>query len=177
MEPITFKMEPLKDYEGIYTINRQGVIKNKHGHIMSHFPHSKGYVCVSLTKNKKQKTFKIHRLLAIQFLNNPNNYDQIDHIDRNRSNNSLDNLRWCNNQQNSCNRGISWSNKSGVKNIYYEQSRNKWVFKIKIDGKTIKKRFNDRTGAIIYKENFSISQYHASRTHFYSSNMNTIIMK
>ena len=57
-------------------------------------PDTRGYNCVSLTKNKKKSTILVHRLLAIAFIPNPDNLPTVDHIDQNRSNNDLSNLRW-----------------------------------------------------------------------------------
>lgn len=58
---------------------------------------NKGYKYVTLDKNKK---FLIHRLLAIAFIPNLENKPNINHIDGNRLNNSLDNLEWCTQQEN-----------------------------------------------------------------------------
>jgi hypothetical protein len=63
-----------------------------------------GYEKIGLRKDGIVKYFLIHRLLAINFIPNPNNYNEIDHIDRNKSNNSLENLRWVSHQTNMRNR-------------------------------------------------------------------------
>jgi hypothetical protein len=42
----------------------------------------------------------VHRLIAEEFIPNPNNYPQVNHIDKDRINNMIDNLEWCNPQQN-----------------------------------------------------------------------------
>ena len=48
----------------------------------------------------KRKTYKVHRLIAMAFKENPNNYEFVDHIDRNKYNNSASNLRWVDRQIN-----------------------------------------------------------------------------
>ena len=53
-----------------------------------------GYLFVYLWKDKKKKACKVHRIVAFAFIPNPNNYDTIDHIDRNVKNNCVENLRW-----------------------------------------------------------------------------------
>lgn len=59
-----------------------------------------GYKYVSLKTNGKMKHISIHRLLAIIFIPNPQNYPIINHKDGNKDNNSLDNLEWCTYKQN-----------------------------------------------------------------------------
>lgn len=54
-----------------------------------------GYYFVVLYKNKVKRSFRIHRLVAQMFLNNPNHYEQINHKDENKLNNCVDNLEWC----------------------------------------------------------------------------------
>ena len=54
-----------------------------------------GYKHVSLVNNKARKTTKIHRLVALYFINNPNNYNVVNHIDGNKHNNNVENLEWC----------------------------------------------------------------------------------
>lgn len=56
---------------------------------------ARGYLRLCLYKNKKQYKKVVHRLVAEAFIPNPNNYPTVDHIDRNRQNNKVTNLRWC----------------------------------------------------------------------------------
>ena len=101
--------EPLKDYEGYYEINKDGEIKSlprstTGGGLIAKTINKNGYYYVNLCKNGIQKTFTLHRLLALQYIENSNKYPVVDHIDRIRTNNSLDNLRWVDYQINSQNR-------------------------------------------------------------------------
>ena len=52
-----------------------------------------GYFCVNLCKNSKQKMYKIHRLVALNFIANPENKETVDHIDGVKTNNNIANLR------------------------------------------------------------------------------------
>lgn len=77
-----------------YEVSNYGNVKNRNtGRILT--PNFDGYYYnVNLSKDGKQKTIRIHRLVAIAFLDNPLNYKCIDHIDLNKLNNRVDNLRW-----------------------------------------------------------------------------------
>jgi len=63
-----------------------------------------GYYRITLCNKTIHKTGKIHRLVAIAFIPNPDNLPEIDHIDMNRENNNLCNLRWVTSQQQQLNR-------------------------------------------------------------------------
>lgn len=83
-------------YEGLYRISKSGEALNAktgcilHGNVNSH-----GYRVISLTKHGKKKDVKLHRLLALAFIENPNDFDCINHKDGDKLNNSLENLEWC----------------------------------------------------------------------------------
>ena len=53
-----------------------------------------GYFRICLNKNNKKKFFFIHRLIALHYIPNPNNYPTVDHINRIRTDNRIENLRW-----------------------------------------------------------------------------------
>lgn len=98
--------EDLKGYEGLYKINKNGVIYSLASNKFIKTTYDKdGYSVINLYNGEKKKNCKLHRLLAIQFIPNDDpNKTEIDHIDRNRSNNCLENLRWSNRQLNCRNR-------------------------------------------------------------------------
>ena len=87
--------EDLKDYEGLYKINRKGEVWSCHyKKLMIPQDTEDEYLWVKLTRSDGRHKGRIHRLLAIQYLENPNNLPEVDHIDRQRQNNELSNLRW-----------------------------------------------------------------------------------
>ena len=87
-------MTEITGYEN-YTIDETGLVMNiKFNRIMKLTINNKGYLKIGLYKNNKTKFFLVHRLLALAFIPNPNNYPEVDHFDINPSNNNLSNLRW-----------------------------------------------------------------------------------
>ena len=134
----------IQGYEGLYKINRKGEIlglkKNK---LLKQHTHRLGYLIFFLFKNKKRKQFYIHRLIAIHFIPNPENLPEIDHKDRNRANNNIENLRWSTRSDNQKNKEIKGSiteeidKRKKTKNIYY---------RVKVRGKHLK-RFKIREEA------------------------------
>lgn len=88
-------MQPIKDYEGKYSITHQGDVVNAKGKTLMFSINKKtGYKTVSLWKNNKGSTKTIHRLVAITYLPNPYNLPEVNHIDGNKLNNHVDNLEW-----------------------------------------------------------------------------------
>ena len=92
--------KPIKDFDG-YFINELGEVKSTRAYkgtkekILKSSKNQQGYKTISMIKDGKVYTKTLHRLLAITYIPNPNNYPCINHIDGNILNNSLDNLEWC----------------------------------------------------------------------------------
>ena len=90
------------DSNGQYYVSSWGRVKSfKHGkeRILKHWI-VKGYVFVQLSKNQKQKSMSIHRLVAESFIANPLNKETVNHKDGNKTNNFLDNLEWMTHKEN-----------------------------------------------------------------------------
>ncbi len=96
-----------------YKINRLGSVVTSVGRLLT--PRTAaGYPAVNVYKDGLIYPRTIHRLLALTFIPNPKNLPEVDHRDRNKLNNDLDNLRWVSHSQNMLNRS-SWvhSGRSG----------------------------------------------------------------
>jgi hypothetical protein len=87
---------PLKNYENIYEINKNGNIRNKSTKIiLKHYIESSGYCRVNLYDTSGNvKKYYVHRLVALQFISKIKGKPEVDHIDCNRNNNKISNLRW-----------------------------------------------------------------------------------
>lgn len=82
-------------YEGLYKVSNKGRVYGLARKMMMHPEVSNGYLRVTFTVDKKKKKYNVHRLVAAAFIENPNNYPQINHKDENRGNNCVENLEWC----------------------------------------------------------------------------------
>ena len=105
----------IKGYEGRYQISNFGRVKSliyPKEKIMNIYnfrrdgEKGKGYWRVRLIKNSSYKYFFVHRLLAEAFIPNIDNKPTVDHIDRNRLNNDLSNLRWADRKEQNNKRNI-----------------------------------------------------------------------
>lgn len=93
----------IEGYEKDYEISSFGQIKSvKNGvdKFMRAVARYRDYPRVSLSKEGKQKGFAVHRLVAIAFIDNPENKPHINHIDGNKKNNHVSNLEWCTHKEN-----------------------------------------------------------------------------
>lgn len=97
---------------------------------------SHGYLLIGITYNGKKIKIRAHRL-AWYMSTGIYPTQQIDHINHNRSDNRLENLRECSNQENSKNRSRQTNNTSGITGVYWAKNAKKWGAYFKLDGKKI----------------------------------------
>ena len=103
----------IEGYAGLYQVSNYGnikslsrVVKNAYGihrteeKILKPQMKKKGYFQIQLSKDGKQKHYQVHRLVALAFVPNINNYPCINHKDENKSNNHVNNLEWCTHEYN-----------------------------------------------------------------------------
>lgn len=96
---------------------------------------SEGYRRINLSKHGEAKEYKIHRLVAGAFLKNPKNKHCIDHIDNDRSNNNISNLRYVTGSENGQNSQLYKNNTSSCKGVYFKKQNQKWAAEITFDKK------------------------------------------
>lgn len=126
----------LPGYEGLYSIDRDG---NVYSHnyrrtgktvMMKAVLDNRGYYIIELRNQKKRKMHQIHRLVASAFLEDYSEEFEVDHIDGERTNNKLSNLRMVTHQQNAFNR-------TKAKGYYWNSTLNKFYSTICVNGKAI----------------------------------------
>lgn len=125
-----------------YMVSNTGLVKQicdsprrKAGIIPIHNSGPKGYLQVQLNQNGASTHFRLHKIVALAFIPNPENKPYINHKDCNKHNNHVDNLEWCTHKENT---------DHAVKNNRYTNDRyNKTgiskgdAIKMIIDGATI----------------------------------------
>ncbi len=101
------------EYEGLYQVSNlgnvrsldrveqcNGTFRQRKGTYMSKKSDKNGYLTVGLRDGFSQKFKKVHRLVAEAFIENPKGLPQVNHKDEDKTNNSSDNLEWCDSKYN-----------------------------------------------------------------------------
>ena len=129
------------------------VFSKKSKRFLKEYTRNDGYKTIGLSKDRKEKRIYIHRLVGIHYIRNPENKPTIDHINRDKSDNRVENLRWATMREQNENRKeicILNTNTSGHRGIHYFKSRNRWTYQ-KQGRYKIHKYFKSKTDALCYK--------------------------
>ena len=95
---------PIKDYEGLYEISDFGEVrslqKRNHGNLVKKRIDRAGYYSVRLSSKGKNKSYFVHRLVALHFIPNPSLKPQVNHISGDKLDNRVSNLEWVTHSEN-----------------------------------------------------------------------------
>lgn len=97
--------KPLKygdiDLTDRYEVSNTGKLRSiKSGRILKQTKNTRGYMAVCIRIGSEYKVLKMHRAVAYTFIKNPNNLPVVNHLDGNKTNNHVNNLQWCTDQEN-----------------------------------------------------------------------------
>ncbi len=156
-------------YETHYQISNKGNVKSKdrvvkysNGNTVNYKgkkrkPSISEYRMIALSKNSKVVLKKISRLVAIHFIDNPENKKVVNHKDGNKLNDDVANLEWSTHSENSLHsfeKGLS-KKKNKVSGVFFEARRNKWASYLYRKNKSIFiGRYETEKEAILYRQKY-----------------------
>lgn len=146
----------IKDYENYYEVSNLGNIRSKNHYSVlgqKRFYKSKeiktiidnGYFRVSLYIGTKKNTLRLHRIIAIAFINNIENKPQVNHINGIKTDNRVENLEWC----------------TSSENVTHAYKNN--LIKTKLSKKDVIDIFNDNNSQRLIAKKYNVSQGIISR--------------
>lgn len=151
----------IQGYENLYQVSNLGRVRSlthidslgrtKYGKVLKPcFDGKSNYLHVGL----KGKCVNVHRLVAEAFIDNPHNYDEVNHIDENKTNNCVSNLEWCTHKYN---------NNYGTKPLLSRGNNNPQCKLSENDVLEIRKRYKPHSkdgNAKVLAEEFGVSHYY-----------------
>lgn len=163
----------IKGFDGIYEVSSLGNVRVKERFVthsrnpsmkikrkpktMSPIDHGNGYLYVTLTKDGKRNNRYIHRLVAEAFIDNPDGLPEVDHINRRRDDNCVENLRWTTRQGNIDNSSAVGTRKnhwkkpaSGERYVLFRKG--KWVVQIQRRDMKVYRQFKTKEEAVCYRD-------------------------
>ena len=129
--------KPIKDYESLYEVSNLGRIKSlkNKNKILSPRINNKGYDFCGLYKNGVRKYFAVHRLVASLFLDEKSEKYAVNHINKIKSDNRVENLEWVSSRENCCHKFLDKNIYSKYTGVTFHKLRYKWQAQIFINGK------------------------------------------
>lgn len=115
-------MKDIPGFEGIYAATSCGKIwSHRNQKFLKPFITKKGYCLICLCVNHRKKTYKLHRLIAMTYLDNPLGLSEVNHKDECKTHNNIQNLEYCdkvyNNNYGTRNERIKKANSKAVRCI------------------------------------------------------------
>lgn len=169
----------IKETDGLYQVSQYGNVRswNKNGwgirsepNLLSPHKVTGGIAFAYFLANGEKVLRKVNILVALYFIENPNNYNIVDHINGDTTNNSVSNLRWVSRTQNSLNSKRQSNNTSGYKGVYCSKRIIKgkcyeyWVSSWHENGVKRKKWFKTKEEAIVFRQ--MMVEEHYSKDHY-----------
>jgi hypothetical protein len=124
--------QTIKEFPNYDISNFGNIMNNKTGKSLK-LSIKSGYYNISLTNNNIHKTFKVHRLVALAFIENPENKSEVNHKDKNKLNNHFTNLEWMTRRENNIHR---------CEGIKISCNKNKPLFRMDKDTNEILEKYN-----------------------------------
>lgn len=125
------KWKPVKGYEELYEVSSMGRVRSLDrydslgrlhvGRILRPKKNKNGYLECNLFDGGSGRTFRVHKLVAVAFIPNPDKHPQVNHIDEDKTNNVVENLEWCSAKYNTNYGSARKRNLDGQKCIKVEQ--------------------------------------------------------
>lgn len=159
----------VKGYEGLYIVSSLGDVYSKFrrgtsgGKLKPYLTPAKDrpdnrYLLVRLVKNSVEKDFLVHRLIALNFIPNPTNLLQVNHINENKTDNRVENLEWVTQSQNKFRARMYKNNTSGHKGV--SRFKNYWHAHIGFHGKRITRVAKTKQQAIELRKELELQYVH-----------------
>lgn len=135
---------PIQNYSN-YSASTYGNIRNNTTNkiLKPRLNKKNGYYYIQLWKNGKSINRSLQRIIANTFMTNPDNKRCVDHIDRNKANNNVNNLRFATHTENNINK-TTFKNTSGYVGVSWSKQNKKWQAQIGINGKNKHLGFFDK---------------------------------
>lgn len=107
-----------------YSVSNFGNIKNNKTNKVLKLNLKGGYYNISLINENGQKSFKVHRLVALAFISNPENKSDVNHEDKNKINNNVTNLTWMTRKENNQHKSLG---------LVYKSNKNKPIIRLNLN--------------------------------------------
>lgn len=131
-----------------YSVSNFGNVKNNNTNKLFRLNAKNGYQNVTLINNLGKKNFRVHRLVALAFIPNPENKPEVNHLDKNKLNNNINNLEWNTRLENCQHRSVG---------LVYESNRNIPIYRLDKNSKEVLEIYNSIEDAGIWVLNNNLT--------------------